>query len=199
MTIAMHPATEGLAATLSRAFYDDPLFRYFFPKDKKRQALSYYTFRYMLTHTHNHGEVVATQGSDDGAALWVPSQSMEYSTTDLIRYGAIRGVLNQGVPALFRQLGALNTMLAMHRSIIIKPHYYLTVMGVDPARQGKGIGSSLLRPTLKRFDEDRMPAYLDTHNERNVSLFRRFGFEVIHHGYLPGSSVMHWAMLRVPR
>lgn len=199
MTIAMHPDTDGLASAMSRAFYDDPLFIHFFPNAAKREQHAYYTFRYMLTHAHNCGDVVATEGGTDGAAVWLPSRAMEYSSLDLIRFGAIRGVLHQGIPALFRQLRALNIMLAMHRSIIIEPHYYLAAVGVDPARQGKGLGSALLRPTLERFDDERMPAYLDTHNERNVSLFQRFGFEILHHGYLPNSSVMHWAMLRLPR
>ena len=199
MAIARHPDTDTLASMLSRAFFHDPLFVYFFPDDKKRETLCWYTFRYMLTHGHNKGEVVVTDNGQDGAAIWSPSGTMRYGLLDLLRYGAIRGSLRQGPAALLRQLKALDIMQAMHKSIITEPHYYLAALGVEPNKHGQGLGSALLRPTLATLDSQGLPAYLDTHNENNVSLYRRFGFETVHHGYLPGGSVMHWAMLRLPR
>lgn len=199
MATKFHPDTDSLAGTLSRAFYHDPLFKYFFPNDAKRERQSYITFQFMLRHTHLKGEIVHPQGATDGAALWVPSNAMRHTTLDLLRLGVIPGLLGQGIPAVLRQLRALDDMFAMHHTIIDTPHYYLSVFGVEPARQGKGLGSALLRPTLERFDQEGIPAYLDTHNAENVSLYRRFGFEIVHHGYLPGGAVMHWAMLRLPR
>ena len=199
MAATFHADTDTLASMLSRAFYQDPLFKYFFPNDKKREQQSFLTFRFMLRYTHLKGEIVHPQGGTDGAALWVPSEVMRYATPDLLRLGVIPGLLGQGIPAVLRQLRALDDMLSMHQAIIDTPHYYLSVFGVEPAKQGKGLGSALLRPTLERFDKEGMPAYLDTHNAENVSLYRRFGFEIVHHGYLPGGAVMHWAMLRLPR
>jgi ribosomal protein S18 acetylase RimI-like enzyme len=198
MAIAKHPDTDALAAMLSRAFYDDPLFVYFFPDDTKREKLNHFTFRYMLNHAANKGQIVVTDDGLSGAAIWSPSGALHYSLLDLLRYGAVRGSLHQGPAAVLRQLKALDIMQAMHKSIITDPHYYLATIGVEPDKHGKGLGSALLRPTLAELDEQQLPVYLDTHNEDNVSLYRRFGFEIVHHGFLPGGSVMHWAMLRLP-
>jgi len=52
------------------------------------------------------------------------------------------------------------------------------------------------RPSLDRLDEQGLPGYLDTQNPNNVSLYQRFGFEVVHEDEIPGTSVRHWAMLR---
>ena len=199
MATQYHPETDNLAGMLSRAFYRDPLFVHFFPNDAKRERQSLHTFRFMLRHTVLKGELVCAPNTTDGAALWVPSTAMEYTTMDLLQLGLVPGLIGQGLPAVMRQLRALDDMLSMHRTIISEPHYYLSVFGVEPDRQGKGVGSSILRPSLERFDREGIPAYLDTHNPENVSLYLRFGFEIAHHGYLPGGAVMHWAMLRKPR
>lgn len=199
MATQFHPNTDNLARMLSRAFYHDPLFMHFFPNDGRREKQCYYTFRFMLRHTWLKGKLVTSGESDDGAALWIPSDAMEHSNMDLLRLGLFPALFSQGIPAILRQLAAVEDMQSMHRAIISEPHYYLSVFGVNPDKQGKGIGSSILRPTLQQFDDEGMPAYLDTHNPDNVSLYLRFGFEIAHHGYLPGGAVMHWAMLRQPR
>jgi ribosomal protein S18 acetylase RimI-like enzyme len=57
--------------------------------------------------------------------------------------------------------------------------WHLAFIAVDPARQGKGIGSALLQESLKQCDGDGVPAYLESTNPANLSLYRRHGFEQI--------------------
>jgi ribosomal protein S18 acetylase RimI-like enzyme len=52
-----------------------------------------------------------------------------------------------------------------------EPHWYLSMIGVDPARQGRGLGSALLRHTLALCDAEGAPAYLESSNPRNVPLY----------------------------
>jgi ribosomal protein S18 acetylase RimI-like enzyme len=60
-----------------------------------------------------------------------------------------------------------------------EPHWYLPLIGVDPVRQGHGLGSALLRHGLARCDRDRVPAYLEATSMRSVPLYRQFGFEAV--------------------
>ena len=46
-----------------------------------------------------------------------------------------------------------------------EPHWYLALLGVDPALQGRGFGPHLMQPVLDRCDSDRLPAYLETDTE----------------------------------
>ena len=79
-----------------------------------------------------------------------------------------------------------------------EPHWYLPLIGVDPAHQGKGYGDALMANALERCDRDRAPAYLESTNPRNISLYRRHGFEPI--GTIQaGSSPLLVPMLRRPR
>jgi GNAT superfamily N-acetyltransferase len=74
----------------------------------------------------------------------------------------------------------------------------LFVIGVEPARQGQGVGTALLRPMLARADREGMPVYLETHSSRNVGFYRKSGFIVAGEGRIPGSSVAVYGMLRPP-
>jgi GNAT superfamily N-acetyltransferase len=78
------------------------------------------------------------------------------------------------------------------------PHWYLSVLGTDPTRQGEGLGSALLRPVLDDCDRLEIPAYLETGTERNVQFYTRHGFRVTERIELPGGPSM-WLMWREPR
>jgi ribosomal protein S18 acetylase RimI-like enzyme len=58
-------------------------------------------------------------------------------------------------------------------------HWYLPVLAVDPAHQNNGYGSRLLEYANTMFDKERIPAYLESSNPRNISLYKRHGYEVI--------------------
>ena len=79
-----------------------------------------------------------------------------------------------------------------------EPHWYLPLIGVDPARQGKGYGAALMRHALAACDRDGMPAYLESTNPRNVPLYERHGFALL--GTIQaGSSPPIFPMLRTAR
>ena len=84
----------------------------------------------------------------------------------------------------------------LHRKLVPYPHCYLQIIGVDPAHQGRGFSSRLLRPVLERIDRERMPCYLETNAGKNVAIYRRFGFEVVSEDKMPGMEMTTFAMLR---
>ena len=76
-----------------------------------------------------------------------------------------------------------------------EPCWYLPLIGVDPAHQGRGCGSALLQYALAQCDADGLPAYLESSNPRNISLYLRHGFEIIGN-IQAGSSPTMTPMLR---
>lgn len=190
---------NDIARLLSRAFFHDPLFVHFFPDPKQRERLSFYTFRALVAHACHHGSINTTSQSLDGAAVWLPSGSLHRSLLDMLRFGALPALMRQGLRAVKRQFDAGEAMQSLHDQLIHEPHHYLALLGVDPTRQGRGLATGLLQPTLDQLDRDGLPCYLDTQSPDNVSLYQRFGFRVIHEGVLPGTAVPHWAMLREAR
>ena len=80
-----------------------------------------------------------------------------------------------------------------------EPHWYLATLGADPEHQGRGVGSSLMRPVLEHCDHEGLPAYLESSKERNVPFYRRHGFEVTREVDLPGGGPKIWTMWRTPQ
>jgi ribosomal protein S18 acetylase RimI-like enzyme len=94
----------------------------------------------------------------------------------------------------FRILGELMAMAHPHA-----PHWYLNVIATLPDHQGRGLGARALAPVLERCDAERMPAYLESSNPRNMTLYRRHGFEEIGDTIdLPDGPSL-WPMWREPR
>jgi ribosomal protein S18 acetylase RimI-like enzyme len=60
-----------------------------------------------------------------------------------------------------------------------EPHWYLAIVGVDSAHQGKGLGAQLMESGLARCDEEGLIAYLESSNPANISLYERHGFRVV--------------------
>ncbi len=60
-----------------------------------------------------------------------------------------------------------------------RPHYYLWGLAVDPNHQVKGIGAALMLPVLTQADAQKVPIYLETHDEKNVSYYQKHGFDLI--------------------
>ena len=81
-----------------------------------------------------------------------------------------------------------------------EPHYYLFVLGVDPKRQGKGVGRALLEHLAKQADADEVPCYLETDKKENVALYRKHGYEVLHEDVVKlGNPLRMWTMKRAAR
>jgi ribosomal protein S18 acetylase RimI-like enzyme len=79
-----------------------------------------------------------------------------------------------------------------------KRHWYLLAIGVDPANQGKGIGSQLLKTVLCEADKSQLPCYLETMTEIDVQFYRKQGFEIAHEGLIDGR-LPYWTMRRSPK
>jgi ribosomal protein S18 acetylase RimI-like enzyme len=125
-----------------------------------------------------------------GAALWLPPGTEpdgERMVALLQAYG--NQAVMDDLMSIFEQMGRFHPT---------EPHWYLPLIGVDPASQGHGLGGALMRHATERCDRDGLPAYLESSNPRNISLYERNGFEVI--GRIQaGSSPVMTPMYRRPR
>ena len=80
-----------------------------------------------------------------------------------------------------------------------EPHWFLDQLAVEPDAQGRGIGGALLRHALGLADADGLPLCLETGAERNLGLYRRFGFRVVAEADAPGGGPHVWFLRRSAR
>ncbi len=81
---------------------------------------------------------------------------------------------------------------ALHHRDMTDPHWYVMVLGVAPAFQGQGYGRALLQPMLDRAELEGVPCYLETTQPKNVSFYRRLGFDVLVEDVEPESGLRVW-------
>ncbi|HBZ72795.1 MAG TPA: GNAT family N-acetyltransferase [Deltaproteobacteria bacterium] len=163
-----------ISATLARAFQDDPVMSWLLPDARQRAARLPGFWMHALGGLHGRHGSFFTTAAFTGAAVWDPPGHWKVEILQMIRFA----------PAFVRIfrihcLRGLALLNAVERYHPREPHYYLFAIGTDPAHQGRGIGASLLAPVLAKCDGERMPAYLESSNERNVPFYQRNGFRVM--------------------
>jgi GNAT superfamily N-acetyltransferase len=190
-------AASGEAADLSRAlaraFHDDPVFGWLIPDDARRRSILEPGFRLLLRRTWLRHEETYTEGDVVGACVWNPPGTWKLGAREQLRL----------LPALGRIWGrhsprALRALAALERGHPAEEHYYLVFMGVDPASQGRGIGSAMMFPVLSRCDAEGVPAYLEASSPRNRALYERHGFEVSEELQIGRGAPPLWRMWRAP-
>lgn len=157
-------------ATLTAAFAADPVERWLYPEEA-----DYFQ--------HFPGFIAACNGdafewktvwqlADHGAvAVWLaPGSATDLDAMVTSLTSTVAPEKHADLLAVLDQMGAADPTY---------PHWHLPWLGVDPARQGHGLGSQLLSHGLGIVDETHLPAHLETPNPRNVSLYERHGFEAV--------------------
>ncbi|MGH2386079.1 MAG: GNAT family N-acetyltransferase [Candidatus Limnocylindria bacterium] len=194
-TIADIPA---MAATLARAFAHDPYYLLLAGDAPERNQRMRDGWSGILRF--GSAKLTDTYTTDDhaGVALWLPPGHGGPSVIDSLRMMPAIGRLSG-----WRRLRKVSNLIAeletRHRHHMPTPHFYLSALGVEPDRQGEGIGTALMKPVLDRCDRDQVPAYLETATARNVLLYERLGFDVVEELTLPTTDVHGWLMARAAR
>jgi ribosomal protein S18 acetylase RimI-like enzyme len=126
----------------------------------------------------------------EGAALWLPpGVEPDSERMNAIMASNVADAVLPELAEVFEQMGGYHPH---------EPHWYLPLIGVDPAQQGRGFGAALMRHAVQRFDAAGALAYLESSNPRNISLYQRHGFEILGTVQVGGSPVVT-PMLRRPQ
>ena len=184
-------------AVASRAFWPDPLLGYFARNLLREYELAPTFFGAALRDRLAYSEVSVVDhgGRIGGLAQWVPPGELPRSGFEQARS------LLRFLPLMFRaqhRRSAVRLLSEVERRHPHERHWYLALLGTDPAAQGRGVGSALLAPVLARCDEDGVPAYLETQKASNVAWYARHGFEETGAIELKNTPKV-WLLTRQPR
>ncbi len=160
---------NSVVHTLTLAFAADPVNRWYLP-DAHRYLTSFPQIAEQLAlPALDAGTCFVTENLED-AALWYPPG-----------VGPDEALLGN----LFMQSAPTQLAEALGTFLEALEHYhpddedcwYLPLIGVDPAHQGKGLGAVLMKHATDLIDDRGALSYLESSTPQNISLYERHGFE----------------------
>ncbi|HWP60276.1 MAG TPA: GNAT family N-acetyltransferase [Candidatus Acidoferrales bacterium] len=153
-----------------RAFSADPVARWIYPDPHRYSAGFPPLVATFFDRACAHGTAYYVNDYA-GAALWLPPGVGPDED-------ALAAAFDRTLPAERRRAVAelFAEMAGRHPP---EPHWYLPLIGVDPARQRHGYGSILLHQALAACDREQKLAYLESSSPASVGLYRRHGFELL--------------------
>jgi ribosomal protein S18 acetylase RimI-like enzyme len=158
---------ERAVAVISLAFCADPMARWSYPDPHAYATHFPRLVRAFGGRAFQHGSAHQVSGFR-GAALWLPpGVHPDHEALETIMRETLPADVAADAAGVFERMGGYHPN---------EPHWYLPLIGVDPAWQGRGHGAALLRHALRRCDEDHAAAYLESSNPANIPLYERHGF-----------------------
>ena len=145
------------------------------------------------------GEVYASSSELEGVALWLPPNA-KWTRENIEASGMHQLPAIIGENAYQRYRDVVGPEWRARERDMVGSCWYLFLLGVDPARQRRGLGGGLMRPGIDSADAEQVQCYLETENERNVPFYLKQGFDMIVNGEQAGTSgVRFWTFRRMPR
>jgi len=193
---AVRTDAATLGTALAGAFADDPVFGWLIPFDVDKRDERLRTFFTSMARSYLRRDKHAYLAGDGvAAALWSAPGSWALPPAEIARES------RPAMQAFGRNLiRALRLQLQIEADHPKDPkHWYLAYVGVAPGHQGQGIGSVVLQEVLRQADATGTPAYLESSNERNLTLYERNGFRVTSSFPALGKGPTIWRMWREPQ
>jgi GNAT superfamily N-acetyltransferase len=182
---------EVVADVTSRGFYDDPVMGWVFPDPELRLAQLRVSFSALAGRYSAQGGRIDLL-DDDCAALWLPPDPPPAADNEVPPPGSWP-LFSAEIAARFVALG--DVMASVHPS---DAHWYLGVLSTVPEEQGRGLGARTIAAVLALCDRQGIPAYLESSNARNLSFYRRHGWEQTGEIVVPDGPTLY-PMWRKPR
>ncbi|MEY8841093.1 GNAT family N-acetyltransferase, partial [Cribrihabitans sp. XS_ASV171] len=167
---------RAYAAALYAALTPDPFYaaleiRARHPEGRRAAMLAYYD--YSMLEAERYGLLCLDDAP--GASVWaLPIDADTAARKAREKAEAMRRHMGEESAAAY---DAINANMARGTLTVVDPtDWYLSILGLDPARQGQGRGAALVAPILARADAAGVACYCETFTPRNMSFYERLGF-----------------------
>lgn len=193
--VPQSPAARSLAAALiADPFYRTVTVACGDDEAARLEMLAAY-FELALAEGLQAGRVDLADIDGNGAAIWntdTPAAARQAAYAQ--RETALRALLGpQGFAHFTAIVENMEQVLGQHD---LSKAWYLSIAGVAPAAQGRGLGASVLAPGLAAVDQAGAVCFLETYNQRSLPFYGRLGFEVAGRYAEAVTCCDYWLMVR---
>jgi GNAT superfamily N-acetyltransferase len=162
---------DAIVATITTAFFDDPLWGPTFPDVERRASEASAFWRLLVASALRYPWTLVTE-QVESAAVWIPPGGVELTDDeenglDQFLLEITNRTVTDVILTLFEQFEAA------HPS---EPHFYLSLLATHSDHRGAGLGMGLLKENLTRIDALGSAAYLESTNPANNKRYESVGF-----------------------
>lgn len=155
-------------------------------------------FLYSMAEARRYGRVCEL--SDDeatGLSLWsLPLSSAEAAQKTTDKTAFMLDVMGPNAVQTYKDI--CKNMADMTETVTEKSDWYLSIAGVSPEGQGRGLGQQIIRPVLEDADRAGVASYLETFTKRNMTFYARLGYRPIASFDEAVTGATYWVMRREP-
>jgi ribosomal protein S18 acetylase RimI-like enzyme len=184
--------------TLMQAFFDDPIWCYFFSELENRSRFLSKFYNYRVRNGLLDGKIFATSENIEGIVILTQSEYKQFSWLRALKTGGLGLYRTAGSKILSKLREMESFVVAKREECISEPYWYLGSLAVRPEYQGKGLASILVRHVLKLCSSQNILCVLETEDENLVQMYEHYGFDVVDSITLPIVNLSHWIMTRHP-
>jgi ribosomal protein S18 acetylase RimI-like enzyme len=191
ITAASPSDVDEAVGRLATAFANDPITGFLLQKSQGyRERVTQFFSLLMRARIALEMPVLVARGARgiDGATMGYTTAPPDWPA-DLTEEWAS---FEKAIPGLPDRMAIYDEVAAKFKPQA--PHYYLGVIGTDPASQGAGVGSQLLKSFCELSASDPLSSgvYLETAQESNLRFYERGGFVETGRGNLGDATL--WCM-----
>jgi len=189
---------KELASALYEALIPDPFYIELLRdipggEPEKRETLMRY-MDYSMTEGEKYGRLTITGDISYGAAIWTkPLDTETDNEKSLQKKHFIKTYMGE------TSLNAYLTIVSFMSEQLgeVPPDaWYLSIAGIKPAHQGRGLGVDLLMKVINETDKNGIPTYLETFTPRNIKFYERMGYKITKEIAEPVTGCPYWIMVR---
>ncbi len=169
------PAAKSLYFALTRDPFYITLEKQSAPDPETAREAMFRYMDYALQEARDHGRVVLTADQVSGAAIWSTPLDRQTETALSRRK---KDFINQqlGPSSLDIYCRIVDFMSGQSGEVVPENAWYLSILGVDPGCQGRGLGKRLMAPVLREIDEQNGACYAESFTPENFKFYMGLGF-----------------------
>lgn len=150
---------------------------------------------YSITEAERYGAVVLPDNHTYGISVWSkPLDAQLEEQKHQQKQQFLEAYMGRASLDTYNAIVAF--MSAASGKVVNNNCWYLSIVGILPEQQGKGLGAELLEQILKETDRLQVPTYLETFTPRNVTFYNRFGYRIVESIHEPTTDATYQVMLR---
>ncbi len=173
---------EKAASVITEAFMDYPLPGQYIRDANRRRIALQEMFKVELRKAFRKGSVYTLGGDFQEVAIWkheVVAES-DFAYIKYIRLSTLKLMFSMRISECVMLFKALRNVLDTKLSLNLPANASeLYIVGVNPANQGQGRLSRLLKPVLKELQEQGRSVLVMTNTDSNRKIYEHLGFKLV--------------------